>query len=72
MIVTCEEHSIVGGFGSAVAEVMAEMRRKKAHLLRVGLNDMYAVRVGDQKYLREQYGMSAAKIAARIEEEING
>ena len=72
LIVTCEEHSIVGGFGSAVAEVMAEMRRKKAHLLRVGLNDMYAVRVGDQKYLREQYGMSAAKIAARIEEEING
>ena len=72
LIVTCEEHSIVGGFGSAVAEVMAEMRRKKAHLLRVGLNDVYAVRVGDQKYLREQYGMSAAKIAARIEEEING
>ena len=72
LIITCEEHSIVGGFGSAVAEVMAEMRRKKAHLLRVGLNDMYAVRVGDQKYLREQYGMSAAKIAARIEEEING
>ena len=72
LIVTCEEHSIVGDFGSAVAEVMAEMRRKKAHLLRVGLNDMYAVRVGDQKYLREQYGMSAAKIAARIEEEING
>lgn len=72
LIVTCEEHNIVGGFGSAVAEVMAEMRQKKAHLLRIGLNDMYAVRVGNQKYLREQYGMSAARIAARIEEEING
>lgn len=72
LIVTCEEHNIVGGFGSAVAEVMAEMRQKQAHLLRIGLNDMYAVRVGNQKYLREQYGMSAAKIAARIEEEING
>lgn len=71
LIVTCEEHNIVGGFGSAVAEVMAEMRNKKAYLLRVGLNDMYAVHVGNQKYLREQYGMSAAKIADRIEEEID-
>lgn len=72
LIVTCEEHNIVGGFGSAVAEVMAEMRNKKAYLLRIGLNDMYAVHVGNQKYLREQYGMSAEKIADRIEEEIDG
>lgn len=72
LIVTCEEHNIVGGFGSAVAEVMAEMRFRKAHLLRIGLDDRYAVRVGNQKYLREQYGMSAEKIAAGIEEEING
>lgn len=71
LIVTCEEHSITGGFGSAVAEVMAEMRHKNAHLLRIGLNDLYATRVGNQKYLREQYGMSAEKIAEKIEEEIN-
>ena len=68
-IVTCEEHNIVGGFGSAVAEVMAEMKAKKASLIRIGLNDQYAVLVGNQKYLREKYGMSAKKIAARIEEE---
>ena len=72
LIVTCEEHNIVGGFGSAVAEVMAEMRQKKAYLLRIGLNDCYATRVGNQKYLREQYGMSAERIAERIEEEIHG
>lgn len=71
VIVTCEEHNIVGGFGSAVAEVMAEMQLKKAFLLRVGLDDMYATRVGNQKYLREQYGMSATQIAIRIEEIIN-
>ena len=68
-IVTCEEHNIVGGFGSAVAEVMAEMKAKKASLIRIGLNDQYAVLVGNHKYLREKYGMSAEKIAARIEEE---
>ena len=72
LIVTCEEHNVVGGFGSAVAEVMAEMREKKAHLLRIGLNDMYAVRVGNQQYLRHEYGMSGEKIAARIEAELHG
>ena len=71
LIVTCEEHNIVGGFGGAVAEVMAEMKQKKAYLLRIGLNDEYSVRVGNQKYLRDQYGLSAAKIAARIEEALH-
>lgn len=72
LIVTCEEHNIVGGFGGAVAEVMAEMRGSRAALVRIGLNDQYAVRVGNQKYLREQYGMSAGEIAKRIEAELNG
>ena len=71
MIVTCEEHNIIGGFGSAVAEVMAEMKEKKAYLVRIGINDVYGIEVGNQSYLREQYGISARKIAARIEEEIN-
>lgn len=70
LVVTCEEHNIVGGFGSAVAEVMAEMREKKAHLLRIGLNDLYATRVGNQQYLREQYGMIAPQIAEKIKEEL--
>lgn len=71
LIVSCEEHNIVGGFGGAVAEVMAEMKQKKAYLLRIGLNDEYSGRVGNQKYLRDQYGLSAAKIAARIEEALH-
>lgn len=66
LIVTCEEHNIMGGFGSAVAEVMAEMNRKKATLLRVGLNDEYSIRVGNQKYLRAQYGIDAKNIAEKI------
>lgn len=70
LIVTCEEHNIVGGFGSAVAEVMAEMKSKKAYLLRIGLNDLYAVKVGNQKYLREQYDMSAEQIADKIVKEL--
>lgn len=66
LIVTVEEHNIVAGFGSAVAEVMAEMKDKKASLLRIGLNDEYSIRVGNQKYLRQQYGMDSEAIASRI------
>lgn len=69
LIVTCEEHSIVGGFGSAVAEVMAE-HPGKASLLRIGMDDRYCVHVGDQKYLREQYGMDGQTICRRILERL--
>ena len=72
LIVTCEEHNIIGGFGGAVAEILAEKRNCNATLLRIGLNDSYATLVGNQKYLREQYGLSACKIAKRIEEKLNG
>lgn len=68
LVVTCEEHNVVGGFGSAVAEVMAEMKNKKAYLLRIGMNDQYCVQVGNQQYLREQYGMDGKTIAVRIRE----
>lgn len=71
LIVTVEEHNIVGGFGGAVAEVMAEMRYKKARLLRIGLNDEYSITVGNQKYLRQQYGLDSEAIVSRIENEMN-
>ncbi len=66
LIVTCEEHSIVGGFGGGVAEVLSELPGTKAVLLRIGMNDQYTTIVGSQKYLRDQYDMSAEKIAERI------
>lgn len=72
LVVTCEEHNIVGGFGSAVAEVMAEMRVKKAALTRIGLNDEYSVRVGNQKYLRQQYGINSEAIVRKIEGALYG
>lgn len=70
LIVTCEEHNVVGGFGSAVAEILAEMKSKKAHLLRIGLNDKYACEVGNQKYLRGNYGMLAEQIAEKVFKEL--
>ena len=49
---------------------MAEIRERKSVLLRIGLNDEYSIRVGNQKYLRSQYGLDAESIAKRIIESI--
>lgn len=65
LIVTVEEHNLSGGFGSAVAEVLAE-RPAGARLLRIGLHDTYSTLVGNQGWLRAQFGLDAAGIAAQI------
>jgi transketolase len=65
LIVTVEEHNIVGGFGSAVAEVLSE-QVTKARLLRIGLNDTYSAIVGSQQYLRSQFGIDSVGIAEKI------
>jgi len=69
LIATCEEHNYIGGFGGAVAEVMAE-NPAKARLVRIGLHDEYSIRVGNQKYLREQYGLDGDSIAKQISEKL--
>ena len=65
MIVTVEEHNIVGGFGSAVAEVLAELP-ERARLLRIGIHDTYSSIVGSQKYLRSQFGLDSGGIATQV------
>lgn len=67
-IVTVEEHNLSGGFGSAVAEVLAETDGVKAKLVRVALDDRYSCIVGSQKYLRKQYSIDAKAIIEKIEE----
>lgn len=68
-IVTVEEHNIIGGFASAVSEVLSECDGK-ATLIKVGIPDEYCTAVGNQDYLRSLYGMKAEQIAKRIEEKI--
>jgi len=70
LIVTVEEHNIIGGFGSAVSEVLAELSGKRARSLKIGLNDKYSSIVGSQKYLRDVYGMSSNKIVEKITENL--
>lgn len=66
LIVTCEEHNIAGGLGTAVAEVLAEYPGK-AKLLRIGIEGSYCTDVGDQNHLRRKYGLCCDQIADRIQ-----
>lgn len=67
-IITVEEHNLSGGFGSAVAEVLAEESGVKAKLVRVALDDRYSCIVGSQKYLRQQYFIDAQAIIEKVKE----
>lgn len=55
-IITLEEHSIIGGLGTAVAEVIAESGRG-IKFKRIAIPDDYSHTVGSQNYLREKYGL---------------
>ena len=61
-IVTAEEHSVIGGLGGAVAEVVAESC--PVPVLRVGVEDKFG-RSGKVPELLEIYGLTAANIAAK-------
>ncbi len=63
-IVTVEEHSIVGGFGSAVSEVIAELG-SGCRVHRIGMEDVYSTIVGTQQYLRGEYGMDDRAVCER-------
>ena len=64
-IFTVEEHSIIGGLGSAVAEVLAE--KAQAPLKRIGMNDVFG-ESGPAVKLLEKYGLDAAGIYKTVKE----
>jgi len=67
-IFTVEDHSIIGGLGSSVAEVMAE-EGIHGKLYRIGVNDMFP-ESGVPADLYEKYGLSANKIKEKISNEL--
>ena len=62
-VVTVEEHSIIGGLGSAVAEVIAE--KQPAKLLRIGVEDRFG-ESGPALKLLEKYELDAAGIYKKV------
>ena len=62
-IVTAEEHSIIGGLGSAVAEVLS--RRCPVHIEMVGQMDTFG-ESGTPNELKEKYGMTKDAIVSAV------
>ena len=65
LIVTVEEHSVVGGLGGAIAEYTARNKRKGPVQLFLGLPDQFG-NAGEYKYLLQKYGLVSEQIAQRI------
>ena len=65
IVVTAENHNVIGGLGDAVADVLltsgVPVKFKK-----IGVKDRFG-QVGPQAYLQEQYGLTAAAIAETVQ-----
>ena len=67
LVVTVEEGTVVGGFGSAVADVLIEkMAASLPPLIRIGLPDAFPHKYGVQEELFEYYGLSPAGICKTV------
>jgi len=67
-IITCEEHNIMGGMGSAVAEVVSE--HYPVPIKRIGVQDMFGESCRDKEIplLLEKHGISSINIAKCVKE----
>ena len=64
-VVTVEEHSVIGGLGSAVAEVLAEKAPTK--MMKIGVNDTFG-ESGPAVALIKKYGLDAESIYKKVKE----
>ena len=62
-VVTVEEHSVVGGLGSAVAEVLSE--KAPTRMMRIGVNDQFG-ESGPALELIHKYGLDAEGIYKKV------
>ena len=67
-IVTVEEHNLMGGLGSAVAEVLCDEGVSPAKFKRLAFPDVNVAKIGGQKWIRDQYGLQARGIAQSVRE----
>lgn len=67
-ILSIEEHSVIGGLGSAIAEACLEAGTPPLAFYRMGLRNEFTTVVGSQEYLRKRYQMDAAAIVTKVRE----
>ena len=67
-IITIEEHNLMGGLGSAVAEVLCDENIAPKKFKRLAFPDVNVAKIGGQAWIRDQYGLQANGIAQSIRE----
>ena len=69
VVVTVEEHTLVGGLGSAVTEALVDGRGSCIPLIRrLGIPDVFAIKYGSQDQLMAMYGLQPPQIAELVRE----
>jgi transketolase len=67
VVVTIEEHTLVGGLGSAVTEALVDGCALRLPLIRrLGIPDVFAVKYGNQDQLMAMYGLQPPQIAESV------
>jgi len=66
-VVTLEEHSVIGGLGSAVAEVLSESGDRGIPFKRLGIGTSFTTEIGSQEFLREKHGLSVKGVLRSME-----
>ena len=62
-IITAEEHSVIGGLGSAVSEFLSENQPTK--VIKIGIQDQFG-QSGNPELLKEHYGLTAKNIINKV------
>ena len=66
-VVTVEEHTLIGGLGSAVAEILAETDfSSPKHFKRIGIPDVFPDEYGSQASLMERYSISTEEVTSVV------
>ena len=68
IIVSIEEHNVIGGLGSAIAESLSNVKHSPKHIF-FGINDSYS-EGGEYNYLKEKFGLSPNLITDKIISEL--
>jgi transketolase len=69
LVVTLEDHSIIGGIGSIISEVLAD-NHVSVPVKRIGINDQYSFRYGNKEWLHSLYGLDVNTVTKVIYENL--